>query len=157
MHPLRLNKRQGCLYPLQQEIASRAFWDSRSRSWVPSDCEPTLRDYGTWISIHHVPWNCDAFGYKRELRGFVNVLNVLPFSICERDRLDLAVNDYDDAIVISCISAYGKSLIQRLLEETSAASLSLIVFYSLVFNVLEIYSAISWRRRIYQPSQLEWT
>ena len=106
----------GMLVSLQQEIAAGAFETEQ----VEAESQVTaIRS-----------------GVQRELSGLRKRLNVLPFSICERDRLDLAVN-----MIVTTLLAFVYIGLWKILDPTTfggniGSIFVLIVFYSLVFNVL---------------------
>ena len=126
----------GMLAALQQEIASRAFETDQ----VEAESQVTaIQHYAiTGLGFLFIMFLDTAmrFGVQRELSGLRKRLNVLPFSICERDRLDLAVN-----MITTTLLAFVYIGLWKILDPTTfggniGSIFVLIVFYSLVFNVL---------------------
>lgn len=126
----------GMLVSLQQEIASRAFETDQ----VEADSQVTANQHYaiTGIGFLFIMFLETAmrFGVQRELSGLRKRLNVLPFSICERDRLDLAVN-----MIMTTLLSFVYIGLWKILDPTTFGGnigiiFVLIVFYSLVFNVL---------------------
>ena len=126
----------GMLAALQQEIASRAFETDQ----VEADSQVTANQHYaiTGLGFLFIMFLDTAmrFGVQRELSGLRKRLNVLPFSICERDRLDLAVN-----MITTTLLAFVYIGLWKILDPTTfggniGSIFVLIVFYSLVFNVL---------------------
>ena len=126
----------GMLASLQQEIASRAFETDQ----VEADSQVTANQHYaiTGLGFLFIMFLETAmrFGVQRELSGLRKRLNVLPFSICERDRLDLAVN-----MITTTLLAFVYIGLWKILDPTTFGGnigiiFVLIVFYSLVFNVL---------------------
>ena len=126
----------GMLASLQQEIASRAFETDQ----VEADSQVTANQHYaiTGLGFLFIMFLETAmrFGVQRELSGLRKRLNVLPFSICERDRLDLAVN-----MITTTLLAFVYIGLWKILDPTTfggniGSIFVLIVFYSLVFNVL---------------------
>ena len=126
----------GMLASLQQEIASRAFETDQ----VEADSQVTANQHYaiTGIGFLFIMFLETAmrFGVQRELSGLRKRLNVLPFSICERDRLDLAVN-----MIMTTLLSFVYIGLWKILDPTTFGGnigiiFVLIVFYSLVFNVL---------------------
>ena len=126
----------GMLASLQQEIASRAFETDQ----VEADSQVTANQHYaiTGIGFLFIMFLETAmrFGVQRELSGLRKRLNVLPFSICERDRLDLAVN-----MIMTTLLSFVYIGLWKILDPTTfggniGSICVLIVFYSLVFNVL---------------------
>ena len=126
----------GMLASLQQEIASRAFETDQ----VEADSQVTANQHYaiTGLGFLFIIFLESAmrFGVQRELSGLRKRLNVLPFSICERDRLDLAVN-----MIMTTLLSFVYIGLWKILDPTTFGGnigiiFVLIVFYSLVFNVL---------------------
>ena len=126
----------GMLAALQQEIASRAFETDQ----VEAESQVTANQHyaitGLGFLFIMVLDTAMRFGVQRELSGLRKRLNVLPFSICERDRLDLAVN-----MITTTLLAFVYIGLWKILDPTTfggniGSIFVLIVFYSLVFNVL---------------------
>ena len=126
----------GMLASLQQEIASRAFETDQ----VEADSQVTANQHYaiTGLGFLFIMFLETAmrFGVQRELSGLRKRLNVLPFSISERDRLDLAVN-----MIMTTLLAFVYIGLWKILDPTTfggniGSIFVLIVFYSLVFNVL---------------------
>ena len=126
----------GMLVALQQEIASRAFETDQ----VEAESQVTAHQHYaiTGLGFLFIMFLDTAmrFGVQRELSGLRKRLNVLPFSICERDRLDLAVN-----MITTTLLAFVYIGLWKILDPTTfggniGSIFVLIVFYSLVFNVL---------------------
>ena len=126
----------GMLATLQQEIASRAFETDQveAESQVTANQHYAITGLG-FLFIMFLD-TAMRFGVQRELSGLRKRLNVLPFSICERDRLDLAVN-----MITTTLLAFVYIGLWKILDPTTfggniGSIFVLIVFYSLVFNVL---------------------
>ena len=126
----------GMLAALQQEIASRAFETDQveAESQVTANQHYAITGLG-FLFIMFLD-TAMRFGVQRELSGLRKRLNVLPFSICERDRLDLAVN-----MITTTLLAFVYIGLWKILDPTTFGGnigiiFVLIVFYSLVFNVL---------------------
>lgn len=126
----------GILVSLQQEIASEAFETDQ----VEAESQVTAHQHYaiTGLGFLFIMFLDTAmrFGVQRELSGLRKRLNVLPFSICERDRLDLAVN-----MITTTLLAFVYIGLWKILDPTTfggniGSIFVLIVFYSLVFNVL---------------------
>lgn len=126
----------GMLVSLQQEIASGAFETDR----MEAESQVTANQYYaiTGLGFLFIIFLDTAmrFGVQRELSGLRKRLNVLPFSISERDRLDLAVN-----MITTTLLAFVYIGLWKILDPTTfggniGSIFVLIVFYSLVFNVL---------------------
>lgn len=126
----------GMLVSLQQEIATGAFETDQveAESQVTANQHYAITGLG-FLFIMFLE-TAMRFGVQRELSGLRKRLNVLPFSICERDRLDLAVN----MIMMTLLSFVYIGLWKILDPTTFGGNIGiifvLIVFYSLVFNVL---------------------
>ena len=126
----------GMLVSLQQEIASRAFETDQveAESQVTANQHYAITGFG-FLFIMFLE-TAMRFGVQRELSGLRKRLNVLPFSICERDRLDLAVN-----MIMTTLLSFVYIGLWKILDPTTFGGnigiiFVLIVFYSLVFNVL---------------------
>ena len=126
----------GMLVALQQEIASRAFETDQveAESQVTANQHYAITGLG-FLFIMFLE-TAMRFGVQRELSGLRKRLNVLPFTICERDRLDLAVN-----MITTTLLAFVYIGLWKILDPTTfggniGSIFVLIVFYSLVFNVL---------------------
>ena len=126
----------GMLASLQQEIASGAFETDQveAESQVTANQHYAITGLGFLFIIFLE--SAMRFGVQRELSGLRKRLNVLPFSICERDRLDLAVN-----MIMTTLLAFVYIGLWKILDPTTFGGnigiiFVLIVFYSLVFNVL---------------------
>ena len=126
----------GMLATLQQEIASRAFETDQveAESQVTANQHYAITGLGFLFIIFLE--TAMRFGVQRELSGLRKRLNVLPFSICERDRLDLAVN-----MIMTTLLSFVYIGLWKILDPTTFGGnigiiFVLIVFYSLVFNVL---------------------
>ena len=126
----------GMLAALQQEIASRAFETDQveAESQVTANQHYAITGLG-FLFIMFLE-TAMRFGVQRELSGLRKRLNVLPFSICERDRLDLAVN-----MIMTTLLSFVYIGLWKILDSTTFGGnigiiFVLIVFYSLVFNVL---------------------
>ena len=126
----------GMLVSLQQEIAAGAFETDQveAESQVTANQHYAITGLG-FLFIMFLD-TAMRFGVQRELSGLRKRLNVLPFSICERDRLDLAVN-----MITTTLLAFVYIGLWKILDPTTfggniGSIFVLIVFYSLVFNVL---------------------
>ena len=126
----------GMLVSLQQEIASGAFETDQveAESQVTANQHYAITGLG-FLFIIFLETSM-RFGVQRELSGLRKRLNVLPFSICERDRLDLAVN-----MMMTTLLSFVYIGLWKILDPTTFGGnigiiFVLIVFYSLVFNVL---------------------
>ena len=126
----------GMLASLQQEIASGAFETDQveAESQVTANQHYAITGLGFLFIIFLE--SAMRFGVQRELSGLRKRLNVLPFSICERDRLDLAVS-----MITTTLLAFVYIGLWKILDPTTfggniGSIFVLIVFYSLVFNVL---------------------
>lgn len=124
------------LVSLQQEIAAGAFETDQveAESQVTANQHYAITGLG-FLFIMFLE-TAMRFGVQRELSGLRKRLNVLPFSICERDRLDLAVN-----MIMTTLLSFVYIGLWKILDPTTFGGnigiiFVLIVFYSLVFNVL---------------------
>ena len=124
------------LASLQQEILAGAFETDQ----VEAESQVTAHQHYaiTGLGFLFIMFLETAirFGVQRELSGLRKRLNVLPFSICERDRLDLAVS-----MITTTLLAFVYIGLWKILDPTTfggniGSIFVLIVFYSLVFNVL---------------------
>ena len=126
----------GMLVSLQQEIQAGAFETEQveAESQVTANQHYAITGLG-FLFIMFLE-TAMRFGVQRELSGLRKRLNVLPFSICERDRLDLAVS-----MITTTLLAFVYIGLWKILDPTTfggniGSIFVLIVFYSLVFNVL---------------------
>ena len=126
----------GMLVSLQQEIAAGAFETDQveAESQVTANQHYAITGLG-FLFIMFLE-TAMRFGVQRELSGLRKRLNVLPFSICERDRLDLAVN-----MIMTTLLSFVYIGLWKILDPTTFGGnigiiFVLIIFYSLVFNVL---------------------
>ena len=126
----------GMLVSLQQEIAAGAFETDQveAESQVTANQHYAITGLG-FLFIMFLE-TAMRFGVQRELSGLRKRLNVLPFSICERDRLDLAVN-----MIMTTLLSFVYIGLWKILDPTTfggniGSIFVLIIFYSLVFNVL---------------------
>ena len=126
----------GMLASLQQEIASGAFETDQveAESQVTANQHYAITGLGFLFIIFLE--NAMRFGVQRELSGLRKRLNVLPFSICERYRLDLAVNMIATTLLSFVYIGLWKILDPTTFGGNIGSIFVLIVFYSLVFNVL---------------------
>ena len=126
----------GMLASLQQEIASGAFETDQveAESQVTANQHYAITGLG-FLFIMFLE-TAIRFGVQRELSGLRKRLNVLPFSICERDRLDLAVNMIATTLLSFVYIGLWKILDPTTFGGNIGSIFVLIVFYSLVFNVL---------------------
>ena len=126
----------GMLASLQQEIASGAFETDQveAESQVTANQHYAITGLGFLFIIFLE--NAMRFGVQRELSGLRKRLNVLPFSICERDRLDLAVSRITTTLLSFVYIGLWKILDPTTFGGNIGSIFVLIVFYSLVFNVL---------------------
>lgn len=126
----------GMLASLQQEIAAGAFETDQveAESQVTANQHYAITGLGFLFIIFLE--NAMRFGVQRELSGLRKRLNVLPFSICERDRLDLAVNMIATTLLSFVYIGLWKILDPTTFGGNIGSIFVLIVFYSLVFNVL---------------------
>ena len=126
----------GILAALQQEILAGAFETEQveAESQVTANQHYAITGLGFLFMMFLE--TAMRFGVQRELSGLRKRLNVLPFSICERDRLDLAVN-----MIATTLLSFVYIGLWKILDPTTFGGnigiiFVLIVFYSLVFNVL---------------------
>ncbi len=126
----------GMLASLQQEIASGAFETDQveAESQVTANQHYAITGLGFLFIIFLE--SAMRFGVQRELSGLRKRLNVLPFSICERDRLDLAVSMITTTLLSFVYIGLWKILDPTTFGGNIGSIFVLIVFYSLVFNVL---------------------
>ena len=126
----------GMLVSLQQEIAAGAFETDQveAESQVTANQHYAITGLGFLFIVFLE--TAMRFGVQRELSGLRKRLNVLPFSICERDRLDLAVNMIATTLLSFVYIGLWKILDPTTFGGNIGSIFVLIVFYSLVFNVL---------------------
>ena len=126
----------GMLVSLQQEIGSGAFETDQveAESQVTANQHYAITGLG-FLFIMFLE-TAMRFGVQRELSGLRKRLNVLPFSICERDRLDLAVSMITTTLLSFVYIGLWKILDPTTFGGNIGSIFVLIVFYSLVFNVL---------------------
>lgn len=126
----------GMLVSLQQEIATGAFETEQveAESQVTANQHYAITGLG-FLFIMFLE-TAMRFGVQRELSGLRKRLNVLPFSICERDRLDLAVSMITMTLLSFVYIGLWKILDSTTFGGNFGSIFVLIVFYSLVFNVL---------------------
>ncbi len=126
----------GMLASLQQEIASGAFETDQveAESQVTANQHYAITGLG-FLFIMFLETAMRS-GVQKELRGLRKRLDVLPFSISEKDRLDLAVN-----MIMTTLLSFVYIGLWKILDPTTfggnfGSIIALVVFYSLVFNVL---------------------
>ena len=126
----------GIFVSLQQEIGSGAFETEQveAESQVTANQHYAITGLGFLFMMFLE--TAMRFGVQKELSGLRKRLNVLPFSICEKDRLDLAVN-----MIMTTLLSFVYIGLWKILDPTTfggnfGSIFVLIVFYSLVFNVL---------------------
>lgn len=126
----------GMLASLQQEIASGAFETDQveAESQVTANQHYAITGLG-FLFIMFLE-TAMRFGVQKELRGLRKRLDVLPFSISEKDRLDLAVN-----MMMTTLLSFVYIGLWKILDPTTfggnfGSIIVLVVFYSLVFNAL---------------------
>lgn len=126
----------GMLASLQQEIATGAFETEQveAESQVTANQHYAITGLG-FLFMMFIE-TAMRFGVQKELSGLRKRLNVLPFSICEKDRLDLAVN-----MIMTTLLSFVYIGLWKILDPTTFGGnfggiIVLVVFYSLVFNVL---------------------
>lgn len=126
----------GMLVSLQQEIATGAFETEQveAESQVTANQHYAITGLG-FLFMMFIE-TAMRFGVQKELSGLRKRLNVLPFSICEKDRLDLAVN-----MIMTTLLSFVYIGLWKILDPTTFGGnfggiIVLVVFYSLVFNVL---------------------
>ena len=126
----------GMLASLQQEIASGAFETDQveAESQVTANQHYAITGLGFLFIVFLE--TAMRFGVQRELSGLRKRLNVLPFSICERDRLDLAVSMITTTLLSFVYIGLWKILDSTTFGGNIVSIFVLVVFYSLVFNVL---------------------
>lgn len=124
------------LVSLQQEILAGAFETDQveAESQVTAHQHYAITGLGFLFIIFLE--TAMRFGVQRELSGLRKRLNVLPFSICERDRLDLAVSMITTTLLSFVYIGLWKILDPTTFGGNIGSIFVLIVFYSLVFNVL---------------------
>ena len=126
----------GMLVSLQQEIIAGAFETDQveAESQVTANQHYAITGLGFLFIVFLE--TAMRFGVQRELSGLRKRLNVLPFSICERDRLDLAVSMITTTLLSFVYIGLWKILDPTTFGGNIGSIFVLIVFYSLVFNVL---------------------
>lgn len=126
----------GILVSLQQEIGSGAFETEQveAESQVTANQHYAITGLGFLFMMFLE--TAMRFGVQKELSGLRKRLNVLPFSICEKDRLDLAVNMIMTTLLSFVYIGLWKILYPTTFGGNFGSIFVLIVFYSLVFNVL---------------------
>lgn len=126
----------GMLVSLQQEIAAGAFETDQveAESQVTANQHYAITGLGFLFIVFLE--TAMRFGVQRELSGLRKRLNVLPFSICERDRLDLAVSMITTTLLSFVYIGLWKILDPTTFGGNIGSIFVLIVFYSLVFNIL---------------------
>ena len=126
----------GILVSLQQEIATGAFETDQveAESQVTANQHYAITGLG-FLFMMFIE-TAMRFGVQRELSGLRKRLNVLPFSICERDRLDLAVSMITTTLLSFVYIGLWKILDPTTFGGNIGSIFVLVVFYSLVFNVL---------------------
>ena len=126
----------GMLVSLQQEIVAGAFETDQveAESQVTANQHYAITGLGFLFIVFLE--TAMRFGVQRELSGLRKRLNVLPFSICERDRLDLAVSMITTTLLSFVYIGLWKILDPTTFGGNIGSIFVLIVFYSLVFNVL---------------------
>ena len=126
----------GMLVSLQQEIAAGAFETDQveAESQVTANQHYAITGLGFLFIVFLE--TAMRFGVQRELSGLRKRLNVLPFSICERDRLDLAVSMITTTLLSFVYIGLWKILDSTTFGGNIVSIFVLVVFYSLVFNVL---------------------
>lgn len=126
----------GMLVSLQQEIASGAFETEQveAESQVTANQHYAITGLG-FLFIMFLE-TAMRFGVQKELKGLRKRLDVLPFSICEKDRLDLAVSMITTTLLSFVYIGLWKILDPTTFGGNIGIIFVLVVFYSLVFNVL---------------------
>ena len=126
----------GMLVYLQQEIAAGAFETDQveAESQVTANQHYAITGLGFLFMMFLE--TAMRFGVQKELKGLRKRLDVLPFSICEKDRLDLAVN-----MIMTTLLSFVYIGLWKILDPTTfggnfGSIIVLVVFYSLVFNAL---------------------
>ena len=126
----------GMLVSLQQDILAGAFETEQ----VEAESQVTAKQHYaiTGLGFLFIMFLETAmrFGVQKELRGLRKRLDVLPFSISEKDRLDLAVN-----MMMTTLLSFVYIGLWKILDPTTfggnfGSIIVLVVFYSLVFNAL---------------------
>lgn len=126
----------GMLVSLQQEIQAGAFETEQ----VEAESQVTANQHYaiTGLGFLFIVFLETAMrsGVQKELRGLRKRLDVLPFSISEKDRLDLAVN-----MIITTLLSFVYIGLWKILDPTTfggnlSSIIALVVFYSLIFNAL---------------------
>ena len=126
----------GMLVSLQQEIATGAFETEQveAESQVTANQHYAITGLGFLFMMFLE--TAMRSGVQKELKGLRKRLDVLPFSICEKDRLDLAVN-----MIMTTLLSFVYIGLWKILDPTTfggnfGSIIALVIFYSLVFNVL---------------------
>ena len=126
----------GMLVSLQQDILAGAFETEQveAESQVTANQHYAITGLG-FLFIMFLE-TAMRFGVQKELRGLRKRLDVLPFSISEKDRLDLAVN-----MMMTTLLSFVYIGLWKILDPTTfggnfGSIIVLVVFYSLVFNAL---------------------
>lgn len=126
----------GMLVSLQQEIQAGAFETEQ----VEAESQVTANQHYaiTGLGFLFIVFLETAMrsGVQKELRGLRKRLDVLPFSISEKDRLDLAVN-----MIMTTLLSFVYIGLWKILDPTTFGGnfgniIALVVFYSLIFNAL---------------------
>ena len=121
----------GMLISLQQEIQAGAFETEQ----VEAESQVTANQHYaiTGLGFLFIVFLETAMrsGVQKELRGLRKRLDVLPFSIPEKDRLDLAVN-----MIMTNLLSFVKILDPTTFGGNFGSIIALVVFYSSVFNIL---------------------
>ena len=126
----------GILAALQQEILAGAFETEQveAESQVTANQHYAITGLGFLFMMFLE--TAMGFGVKKEFSGLRKRLDVLPFSISEKNRLDLAVN-----MIMTTLLSFVYIGLWKILDPTTfggnfGSIIILIVFYSLVFNEL---------------------
>ena len=126
----------GILAALQQEILVGAFETEQveAESQVTANQHYAITGLGFLFMMFLE--TAMGFGVKKEFSGLRKRLDVLPFSISEKNRLDLAVN-----MIMTTLLSFVYIGLWKILDPTTfggnfGSIIVLIVFYSLVFNAL---------------------
>ena len=126
----------GILAALQQEILAGAFETEQveAESQVTANQHYAITGLGFLFMMFLE--TAMGFGVKKEFSGLRKRLDVLPFSISEKNRLDLAVN-----MIMTTLLSFVYIGLWKILDPTTfggnfVSIIILIVFYSLVFNEL---------------------
>ena len=124
----------GILAALQQEILAGAFETEQveAESQVTANQHYAITGLGFLFMMFLE--TAMGFGVKKEFSGLRKRLDVLPFSISEKNRLDLSVN-----MIMTTLLSFVYIGLWKILDPTTfggnfVSIIILIVFYSLVFN-----------------------